>query len=201
MISANRPEKSVFMPFPVNYEMVHPVLKNENNIVFMGSLFMQNNTFGLDWYLKNVHSLLINEIPDYHFYIVGSLKEENKEIQEKYRHLQQVTFIVNAPKLKEYYTKSKVFINPMFHGSGVKVKSVNALINGIPLVSTSVGAEGIGLTNNMFYLANTAVEFKNQILSVINNPQQAIEKTLLAQEYLERNNYLEVLKNELNAFE
>lgn len=188
------------MPFPINNEVVVPNEKKENNVVFMGSLFMQNNTFGLDWYLKNVHPLLMAEVPDYHFYIVGSLKEEDKEIYEKYSTLPQVTFVVNAPCLKQYYQKAKVFVNPMFHGSGVKVKSVNALINGVPLVSTSVGAEGIGLTHDMYFHADAVFEFKNQILSVINNQQNAIEKTLKAQEYLKRNNYLDVLKTELNAF-
>jgi len=198
--AVNLLNKSVFMPFPINDEIVVPTEKVENNVVFMGSLFMQNNTFGLDWYLKNIHPLLITEVPDYHFYIVGSLKEEDKEIQEKYSHLPQVTFVVNAPCLKQYYQKAKVFVNPMFHGSGVKVKSVNALINGVPLVSTSVGAEGIGLTHDMYFHADDVFEFKNQILSVINNQQNAIEKTLKAQEYLKRNNYLDVLKTELNAF-
>lgn len=200
LLTVNLLNKSVFMPFPINNEVVVPTEKIENNVVFMGSLFMQNNTFGLDWYLKNVHPLLMAEVPDYHFYIVGSLKEEDKEIYEKYSTLPQVTFVVNAPCLKQYYQKAKVFVNPMFHGSGVKVKSVNALINGVPLVSTSVGAEGIGLTHDMYFHADAVFEFKNQILSVINNQQNAIEKTLKAQEYLKRNNYLDVLKTELNAF-
>ena len=143
---------------------------------------------------------MIEEVSDYHFYIVGSLKDNNKEIYEKYSNLPQVTFVLNAPCLKQYYDKAKVFINPMFHGSGVKVKSVNALINGLPLVSTTVGAEGIGLTHDMYFHADDIQGFKNEILSVFNNQKLAIEKTLKAQEYLKRNNYLDVLKTELNAF-
>ena len=198
--TVNLPQKSVFMPFPVNDEIVKPQFKEGNNVVFMGSLFMQNNVFGLDWYIKNVHPILIAEVNDYHFYIVGSLKEKSKELQEKYCNLQNTTFVLNAPCLKEYYQKAKVFVNPMFHGSGVKVKSVNALINGLPLVSTSVGAEGIGLTNDMYFNANDAFSFKSQILSVFNNEINALQKTQKAQEYLKSNNYLKILKEELNAF-
>src|SRR5690606_4677736 len=201
LLSVNRSDKSVFMPFPINGSFTLPFEKSGNNVVFMGSLFMQNNTFGLDWYLKNIHPLLMNEVADYHFYIIGSLKEANKEIEAKYQNLPQVTFVVNAPCLKEYYTKSKVFINPMFHGSGVKVKSVNALVNGLSLVSTTVGAEGIGLTTGMYYHADEVLSFKNQMLSALSNQQQAMQKTLKAQNYLKRNNYLEVLKAELDAFD
>src|SRR5690606_33772091 len=113
---------------------IKPMVKEKYTVVFMGSLFMQNNIYGLDWYLKNVHPLLVSQLPDYHLYIVGSLKEENVNIQNKYTNLQNVSIIINAECLSEYYQKAQVFINPMFHGSGVKVKSVNALVNGVPLV-------------------------------------------------------------------
>lgn len=197
--TVNLPNKSTFMPFPINQSFVKPIVKEGYAIVFMGSLFMQNNIFGLDWYLKNVHPLLISQLPNYHLYIVGSLKEENANIQNKYANLQNVSIIINAECLSEYYQKAQVFINPMFHGSGVKIKSVNALVNGVPLVSTSVGAEGIGLTKDMYYPAETAEAFKEQVLSVFNNRTEAVNKTLRAQEYLKETNYLEILKKELDA--
>lgn len=200
LVQVHLPEKSVFMPFPINNHFVKPLIKQGNNVVFMGSLFMQNNTFGLDWYLNNVHSLIIESIPDYHLFIVGSFKEDNQKIRKKYSDIPNVSLIVNATDLNEYYQKAQLFINPMLHGSGVKVKSINALVNGLPLVSTAIGTEGIGLSKEMYYHADTINTFKEQILSVLEHRNQAIEKTELAQEYLKKTNYIEVLKNELDAF-
>lgn len=200
LVRVHLPEKSIFMPFPINIDFVKPIIKQGNNVVFMGSLFMQNNTFGLDWYLKHVHPLIIESIPNYRLFIVGSLKEEDHKIRDKYGCISNVSLVVNAPDLTEYYQKAQLFINPMFHGSGVKVKSINALVNGLPLVSTAIGAEGIGLTNKMYYYANTINTFKEQILSILEHRVQAIEKTELAQEYLKKTNYIEILKNELDAF-
>lgn len=197
----NLPQKSMFMPFPVNDAFVQPTVKKGFNVVFMGSLFMQNNLYGLDWYVKNVHPLLIKEVPDYHFYIIGSLKEENLELDKKYSQLNKVTIVINAPCLKNYYEKAAVFINPMFHGSGVKVKSVNALVNGLPLVSTSIGVEGIGLTDTMYYHANNVTSFKEQIILALTNQENAVQKTQLAQDYLQKNNYLTILQKELNALD
>lgn len=201
LIRVNLADKSIFMPFPINQLFVSPFVKKGNTIVFMGSLFMQNNIFGLDWYLKNVHPLLELQLPNYHLYIVGSLKEPNEEIEKRYRRLPNVTLVINADCLLEYYQKAQVFINPMFHGSGVKVKSVNALVNGVPLVSTSIGAEGIGLTEDMYYPAETCNAFKEQILAVLGDRTNAVKKTLHAQEYLKKTNYLEVLKKELDALD
>ena len=199
ILVVNQPNKSVFMPLPINDDFVQPKSKSTNNVVFMGSLFMQNNTFGLDWYLQKVHPFLIDKIPNYHFYIIGSLKEENQYIKQKYSHLKNVTLVINAKCLKQYYENSVLFVNPMFHGSGVKVKSVNALANGLPLVSTSVGVEGIGLSNDMYYHAETENDFLNQIISILENQEIALQKTTRAQLYLQENNYLNVLKKELDV--
>src|SRR5690606_22156526 len=118
--------KSVFLPFPINQNFIIPKEKPEKNVVFMGSLFMPNNVYGLDWYLENVHSRLMHHFPDYHFYIVGSLKESNVALEKKYNKIPGVSLIINAEFLEKYYQKSQVFINPMFHGSGVKVKAVKS---------------------------------------------------------------------------
>lgn len=196
--SVNLPGKSLFMPYPINETFVKPDFKEGNNVVFMGSLFMQNNLFGLDWYLKNVHPYLIKAVENYHFYIIGSLKEDNPEIQIKYGQLSHVSLVINTPCLKSFYNKAKVFINPMLHGSGVKVKSVNALVNGVPLVSTEVGVEGIGLTNDMYFHAESAEAFGQQVLNVLENDETALKKTRNAQKYLKEINYLEILKRELD---
>lgn len=198
--SVNLPHKSIFMPFPINEEFVEPDIKAGNNVVFMGSLFMQNNLFGLDWYLKNVHPKLIETIADYHFYIIGSLKEKDDAILTKYGKLPHVSLVINTPCLKTFYHRAQVFINPMLHGSGVKVKSVNALVNGVPLVSTGIGVEGIGLTDEMYFHAENVQTFKEQILNVLENRTVAIEKTRKAQEYLKEINYFAILKRELNEF-
>lgn len=199
--SVNLPHKSIFMPFPINEEFVEPDIKAGNNVVFMGSLFMQNNLFGLDWYLKNVHQKLIETIADYHFYIIGSLKEKDDAILTKYGKLPHVSLVINTTCLKTFYNRAQVFINPMLHGSGVKVKSVNALVNGVPLVSTAIGVEGIGLTDEMYFHAENVQTFKEQILNVLENRTVAIEKTRKAQEYLKEINYFAILKRELNEFD
>ena len=198
--SVNLPGKSRFMPFPINETFVKPDIKEGNNVVFMGSLFMQNNLFGLDWYLKNVHPYLTEAVKNYHFYIIGSLKEEDAGILAKYGGLPHVSLVINTPCLKSFYSKASVFVNPMLHGSGVKVKSVNALVNGVPLVSTAVGAEGIGLTHDMYFHAEDTETFRQQVLNVLENVETALKKTRNAQEYLKEINYLDILKRELDEF-
>lgn len=189
-------EKSVFMPFPINSEMVKPVPNSEKNVLYIGALFMQNNLYGLDWYIENVHSELL-QIKDYQFFIVGSVKNNQQELNKKYGNLPNVRLFLDQPDITPFYQKAGLFINPMFHGSGVKVKSVSALVNGLPLVSTDIGAEGIGLTDEMFFRANNTEDFVTKIKHIFNVPADAMNKTQTAQQYLQEINYTNILQDEL----
>ncbi|HLV50396.1 MAG TPA: glycosyltransferase family 4 protein [Flavobacterium sp.] len=196
LLLVNKPNKSVFMPFPINSEMVKPVPNSAKNVLYIGALFMQNNLYGLDWYIENVHSELL-QIKDYQFVIVGSTKDNRQELNKKYGNLPNVRLFLDQPDITPFYQKAGLFINPMFHGSGVKVKSVNALVNGVPLVSTDIGAEGIGLTDEMFFRANNTEDFVTKIKHIFNVPADAVNRTQTAQQYLQEINYTNILQDEL----
>ena len=87
----------------------------------------------------------------------------------------------------------------MLHGAGVKIKTINAVVNGLPIVSTTKGAEGIGIVDKqMYFKADSPIDFKNAILNIFNlknSDKQVLVKQ--AQNYLEKNNYLNILKKEL----
>ena len=150
---------------------------------------MPNNIEGLFWYLNNVHNKLSKTIIDYKLLIAGSTNGTNKaELLKKFNEFSNIEYHFDALDLTNLYEKAAVFINPMFHGAGVKVKSINAIINGMPLVSTSIGIEGTGLIDDKhFLLANTDKQFVERISSLLNN---TISKTALvaqSQNFLKEN--------------
>ncbi len=69
--------------------------------------------------------------------------------------------------LGDYYKSIDIAINPALYGSGLKIKTVEALAYGIPLVTTSVGAQGLREeTGNSFLLADTPEEFARAICAL-----------------------------------
>lgn len=200
---SNFKSKSIFLPPPINSEFLKQSLDNQT-VLFIGSLFMANNTQGLDWFLENIHPRLISQYPTYKFIIAGSSGDVNKAyLEKKYGQLSRVQFLMNQVQLEEVYNKATVFINPMFFGSGVKLKSINALVNGLLLVSTKVGTEGIGLTKNKMYLEGEDInEFLGQIKIIFKMPLEE-KQTIIqqAQDYLKEIHYLKIIKNELENFD
>lgn len=190
--------KAIFLPPPINDHFIKNESQNKT-VLFIGSLFMTNNIQGLDWFLEKIHPELITLYEDYKLIIAGSTGDIDEErIKNKYKGLAKVEIYLNQKSLNDFYTQSSIFINPMFFGSGVKLKSINAIVKGMLLLSTDVGAEGIGLSNEMYLKANNEEEFllaiKKSFDMEINVKQNIIDK---AQDYLKSIHYMKILKQEL----
>lgn len=68
------------------------------------------------------------------------------------------------PSINSFYKSIDIAINPVLYGSGLKIKTVEALSYGIPLVTTSIGAQGLKEeSNRSFLLADTPEEFAASI--------------------------------------
>lgn len=193
------PEKSIFLPTPTDTNFANYQTQKSKNVLFVGSLFMPNNRYALDWYIKHIHPHFAH-YSDYNLLIVGSVKNnlEKEKIITKYN-LPKISLYFNQKDLKPFYNQAKLFINPMFHGSGVKIKSIDAITNALPLVATDVGAEGIGLTEAMFFRANTVEKFILQIKNIFEQDDAVIKQRVdLAQKHLKDNHYLSILEKEID---
>lgn len=190
--------KSTYLPASVNDAFAKQELSSKT-VLFIGALFMPNNVEAIMWYLQNVHSLLVAE-KNYKLIIVGSTGDKEPKIfEDKFKSFSNVEVRLNQSDLSNCYSESTIFINPMLHGAGVKLKTINAIQNGLILISSKVGAEGIGLIKEeMYFEANTPEDFSKSIIKVFNmNVDEKQKMARNAQNLLIQNNYLSILKNEI----
>lgn len=163
--------------------MVAPVEKGGKKALFVGNLFTPNNLNGLFWYLDNVHGILIDKVPNYRLVVAGNTRKNN--IGDKISRYESVEFHDTPASLECLYDDSSVFVNPMLEGAGVKIRSLNAICQGLPLVSTPVGVEGIGLTNEVhFYEAATPEDFANSVIKCLGNSSQSKDMAVRAQKFI-----------------
>ena len=174
--------------------------KRKPYVLFVSSLFMPNNTWGISWYIKNVHPLVKKECPGYKLIIAGNTGGKNitelldVPVSEK----ASIELEANPTDqyLRQLYNKCMVFVAPIFHGAGVKLKIINALIEGMPVVTTPKGSEGSGLLHQRHLLeAERPDDFASQIIKCLKRPQYAHSLAISAQEFIEsRYNQEENLK-------
>ncbi|WP_127717981.1 glycosyltransferase [Halobacteriovorax sp. HLS] len=127
----------------------------QEQISYVGSLDWQPNEDGLRWFISNVWNEFHFKFPKATLSIIGKgASEDFAEFCNKYENVELHGFVEN---LENELSKTKVLIAPLRFGSGMKVKTINSLYTGIPLVTTSVGSEGIEIVDQMHYCkADTA---------------------------------------------
>lgn len=114
-----------------------------HSLVFVGSIGYVPNHDGVIFFLDKILPLIRKQIPDIKVYIVG--KDPPKEIRQKAGENVIITGFVED--VRPYVWKSSVYIVPLRMGGGTRLKVLEALAMRKPLVTTSIGCEGIDLTH------------------------------------------------------
>ncbi len=110
--------------------------------VFLGLLSLPHNDDGLQYFLREVWPLVLDRMPDAHLAVIG--REASRSLLELTgRYADSVTVEGYVPDLGEALDRAAALVNPLRFGSGIKLKVFEALGRSLPVVSTSVGAEGI----------------------------------------------------------
>lgn len=139
-----------------------------NNMLFCGSLDYQPNIDGLKWFHEKVFPLLLKLKPDVRLTVVGKGADLNV-----YRFLvddEHVDFIGEVESTQGYYHDASVSIVPLHHGSGTRLKILEAMSFGVPVVSTTIGAEGLEYQNDVHLLiADHPEDFAHKVFSLFQN--------------------------------
>ena len=128
---------------------------------FIGPSFHYPNYDGVLWFLENCWPELLSRCPDYRLQIIGKWDQETMmSIQSRFK---QVAFLGYVDDL-ESAIKDSILIVPLNIGSGIRMKILEAARLGVPVVSTSIGAEGLPVRDNESILvADTPESFVNAI--------------------------------------
>lgn len=127
--------------------------ETEKSLLFVGTLTWEANVDGLLWFLREVWPALIDKTPDLRFYIVG--KNPDERIVKAVSSQPNITLTGFVEDLEPYHKKGRVFVIPLRFGSGIKVKLLNALYRGIPVVTTHIGTEGLTAEHGVHLYSST----------------------------------------------
>lgn len=135
------------------------------NILFIGTLTWEPNNRGMQWFLQEVVPLLDGSGFKYTLYIVG--KNPSKELRELVGSRKNIILTGYVDSVDGYYDKCHCMVVPLFIGSGQRVKIIEAFSKGMPVISTSIGAEGLCCSHgDNILIADGANEFVQNIIAV-----------------------------------
>ncbi|OFX22806.1 MAG: hypothetical protein A2041_02005 [Bacteroidetes bacterium GWA2_31_9b] len=160
-------------PFGVNVRefksyFVQPEKLNTNStILFIGALDWIPNQQGLTWFIDKCFPLIVNLIPNVELIIAG--RNAPKWYFKKFNS-KNINFIGQVNNAYEFLSKSGPVIAPLFSGSGMRVKIIEAMALKKAIVTTTKGAEGIdGLNPNNILIADNANIFAEMVVKLLRN--------------------------------
>ena len=139
--------------------------KEDNNketiLLFVGSLFYAN-LYGIRWFVNEV-------MPEIKCKLIIVGKDMSKvEAQLKGKNT-NIEVISNAPSLIEFYKKADIIVLPIFTGSGMKVKTAEALMFGKTIVGTTEAFLGYEISEKVGVICNNKQEFVKAICDISDN--------------------------------
>lgn len=138
--------------------------RERRDIMFVGGFAHSPNVDAMLWFVEKVWPTIHESLPKARFYIIGSKPPKEIEALAKKRII--VTGYVDDETLDAYYDRCKVVVAPLRYGAGIKGKIVDALYNGMPIVTTSIGAEGLPDSDKTMLIADKPKKFAKRVIKL-----------------------------------
>ena len=160
--------------------------KRDNRVGFIGALDWQPNIRGLQWFINEVWPSVVTQIPEASFTIAGrnasrhtikSLKGTN------------VIFEGEINVAVDFTSSMTVMVAPLFAGSGMRIKIIEAMSTGVPVVASPVAAKGIAVTDKKdILLADNKEAFATAVCCMLKDSREhdriaANAQSLLKEKY------------------
>ncbi len=137
--------------------------------LFCGALDYSPNTDGLAWYFEAIHPLVLKQCPEFKIILVG--KNPTDEVK-KHASLASVDFAGEVPDVRPYYQKAWMQVVPLRIGGGTRLKIAEGLAMANPVVSTTLGAQGLELDHDEhLLLADSPQAFADAMIRLVNNAE------------------------------
>ena len=167
------------------------------DLFHIGALDWLPNQEGLQWFFEQVWPAIHQQHPELHFYLAG--RNASKEMRNL--KLPNLHFLGEIADAQEFMLSHGIMVVPLFSGSGMRIKIIEAMALGKAVVSTSLGLEGNGAKNNLEVLvADTKDEFIARINELINRPNLVQQIGKAASSYVYSTFDQNEITNKLEAF-
>lgn len=156
------------MPIAVDIDEVEPVQRapSANRIVHIGTMFWPPNIDGILWFAREVLPLVKAQKPEVGLDIIGARPPEAVLRLAAADAGVRVTGFVSD--VAPYLQQAGVFIVPVRAGGGMRVKILNQLSQELPMVTTTIGCEGIKVENGREVLiADRPQDFANAVVRIL----------------------------------
>ena len=163
-------------------ENIEQNLDRRNGILFVAGFAHPPNVDGAIWFVNEVLPCIHAMMPNVHISLVGS--NPATDVKALASAKVEVTGYVTDEELAQRYQRARVVVAPLRYGAGVKGKVVEAMRFGVPVVTTKIGAQGLG--GAPLAVSDDPYGMANHILQLLGNDRPWIEQARAGLEYVKQ---------------
>ena len=170
-----------------------------NDLYFIGGLDWLPNTEGLLWFIHKIFPAIKNLFPEIQLHIAG--RNAPSWLGEKLFGVAGIQYHGEVPNAFEFIRDKFICIVPLLSGSGMKLKIMEAMAVGKPVITTIKGAEGMPTgVDEHISIAVSEAEFIRMLSNLINNKTDTLKKANAAKHFVIRHLNNNTLTKQLTQF-
>lgn len=141
-----------------------------NTLVFTGAMDYFANVETVRYFAHEILPLIRKTVPDVKFFIVGS--NPAPELQELARTQPNIIVTGRVERVQPYVQKAAVFVAPMRIARGVQNKILETMAMGVPVVTNSLGFEGVSaVAGQDLFVEDQPAQFAQRVLQLFGDPE------------------------------
>lgn len=174
------------IPTAVDTDYFQPrpdVVRAANTLVFTGSLDWTPNIDGLRWFIDSVLPIVAGTVPNVKLKVVG--RNPRPDLIAGIKGRPGVELVGRVPDVRPHVQGATASVVPLLVGGGTRMKIFESLALETPVVSTTIGAEGLPLQHDKHILiADTPEAFAQQTTKLLTEPAQSAALGLAGSQYV-----------------
>jgi len=139
--------------------------RREYDLGFIGSSSLFNID-AMDYFLNSIYPLILDKKPDVSLLMGGSICNAFRQTDHK----SKISYLDHIEDMNDFYKQISIAVVPLRFGTGVSIKTIEAMNHGCPVVSTPAGTRGLDLEHERgLHIANEPELFADQVTSLLRN--------------------------------
>lgn len=172
---------------------------NTNRLIFAGRLDQYSNMDALSFFCLRVWPLIKERFPEMRLTIIGM--NPPQKLLELAENDKRIEFLGYVDDVRPFFSEATISICPIRDGGGTRIKILDAMAMGMPIVSTAIGCEGLDVTPGKDVLiANSPNEFVDRIEKIVTDEEIRKNLSVVARKTAENKYSWDINGEKLNGF-
>lgn len=168
---------------------------DNKKIVYLGNIDIAANRDTLFYLVKRIMPKVLQKDSNYKLLVVGNCSQGTYQKFRKY-HFMEFSFRVDD--IRSYVQACAALVAPVQYGSGIKIKIIEAMAMGVPVITNKYGTEGLGVHRGQELIeCGSDEQFVDAIIKISQNKEMRKNIAEKGRKYVERNHSLERCRRDL----